>query len=203
MTVARLPAAARRRQLLDVARALFAERGYHDTSVQDLADRAGVTKPVVYQHFHSKRSLFLELARTTAGELLDAVATATAAASGPRAQVVDGFRAYFRWVATTPGGFALLFSGEVRRDPELVAEVMAAETGMADLIAELIDVDGLDPEHRRLLAYAIVGIAEVTCRHWIAADLAAGRAGPSPGEADGLARQAAELAWTGLRGLRA
>jgi AcrR family transcriptional regulator len=190
----RLPAAARRRQLLDVARLLFAERGFHDTSVQELADRAGVTKPVVYQHFQSKRALFLELLRATGGELLTAVEEATSTAATPHAQVVAGFQAYFHWVAATPGGFDVVFSGEARRDPEFLAEVMAAETGIADAIARHIAVEGLGAEHRRLLAYGIVGIAETTCRHWLAADLAA--------DADELARQTAELAWAGLRGLR-
>ena len=57
----RLPAARRRRQLLDVALELFAARGYHTTSMNDIAEAAGVTKPVLYQHFRSKRELYLEL----------------------------------------------------------------------------------------------------------------------------------------------
>ena len=58
---ARLPAPRRRRQLLDVALDAFAERGFHRTSMDDVAEAAGVTKPVLYQHFGSKRELYLEL----------------------------------------------------------------------------------------------------------------------------------------------
>ena len=57
----RLPAAERRQQLLDVAVATFSEQGYRNTSMNDIAEAAGVTKPVLYQHFPSKRELFLEL----------------------------------------------------------------------------------------------------------------------------------------------
>src|SRR5687768_4632909 len=60
-TPTRLPAARRRQQLLDVALGVFAERGFHPTSMNDLAEAAGVTKPVLYQHFGSKRELYLEL----------------------------------------------------------------------------------------------------------------------------------------------
>ena len=57
----RLPAKARRQQLLDTSLSTFARLGYHDSSMNDIAESAGVTKPVLYQHFESKRELFLEL----------------------------------------------------------------------------------------------------------------------------------------------
>jgi len=190
----RLPAAERRQQLLDVALRLFGERGFHHTSMNDIAEAAGVTKPVLYQHFGSKRDLFLEVLREVGGRLRDAVGKATAGADGPRQQVEAGFRAYFAWVADTRGGFDVLFAGETRRDPEFVREALRVETDIADAIATLIVVDGLSEERRRLLAYGIVGLAETTSRHWLANDLDL-----SPTE---LAEQVAELAWAGLRGLR-
>jgi AcrR family transcriptional regulator len=191
----RMPAAERRAQLLDVALSVFGEQGFHDTSMNDIADAAGVTKPVLYQHFGSKRALFLEVLREVGGRLRDAVGKATATAVSPHQQVEFGFRAYFTWVAQTRGGFDVLFAGETRRDREFVSEALNVETEIADVIAELIVVDGLDEEHRRLLAYAIVGLAETTSRHWLANDLDA--------SADVLAQQCADLAWAGLRGLRA
>ena len=66
-----------------MALALFAERGYRATTMDDVAEAAGVTKPLVYQHFSSKRALYLELVDSVARELLAAVARATAAAEGP------------------------------------------------------------------------------------------------------------------------
>lgn len=190
----RLPAAERRRQLLDTALGAFATAGYHDTSMNDLAESAGVTKPVLYQHFPSKRALYLELLRDLGGQLREAVGKAVATAGSPRQQVEAGFAAYFGWVAEQHGGFHVLFAGETRRDPEFVAEALQVETEVADTIASLIVVDGLDAEHRRLLAYGIVGMAETTCRHWLTDDLDL--------TADQLAAQTAGLAWAGLRGQR-
>ena len=66
----RLPADQRRQQLLDVARDVFAERGFHATSMDEIAEAAGVTKPVLYQHFPSKRSLYVELLTDTGDQLL-------------------------------------------------------------------------------------------------------------------------------------
>ena len=190
----RLPAAERRRQLLEVATEVFAARGYHDTSMNDLAVAAGVTKPVLYQHFGSKQDLFLAVLREVGGQLREQVGKATAEAGSPREQVERGFAAYFAWVARHRGGFEVLFTGESRRNQAFVAEARKVEREMAEVIAQLIVVDGLDEERRRLLAFGIVGMSETVSRHWLKDDLDLG-----PEE---LAAQAADLAWAGLRGLR-
>ena len=79
----RLPAARRRRQLLEVALRVFADRGYHDASMNDIAVAAGVTKPVLYQHFTSKRELFTELLTDVGRDLQDKITKAIASAHGP------------------------------------------------------------------------------------------------------------------------
>ena len=79
----RLPAVRRRRQLLDVALEVFAGRGYHGTSMEEVAEAAGVTKPVLYQHFDSKRELYRELLTDVGQRLVEEVLKATASASGP------------------------------------------------------------------------------------------------------------------------
>ena len=139
--------------------------------MNELAEAAGVTKPVLYQHFGSKRELYLEVLRDVGGRMVTDVGKAIADAEGPRQQVEAGFTAYFEWVARERHGFEVLFAGDTRRDPEFLAELGKVETEFADAIAGLIVVDGIDHEHQLLLAYGIVGIAETTCRHWIAADL--------------------------------
>src|SRR4051794_20606949 len=111
----RLPAAQRRRQLLDVALHVFAARGFHQTSMDDVAEAAGVTKPVLYQHFRSKRALYLELLDDVGGDLHDKILKATAEAESPRGQVRDGFAAYFTFVVERPAAFQLLFGGGARR----------------------------------------------------------------------------------------
>lgn len=189
----RLPAPARRRQLLDVALTVFAGRGYHATSMNDVAEAAGVTKPVLYQHFRSKRALYLELLEDVGGRLGEAIDKATATADGPRDQVQSGFRAYFDFVASQRPAFQLLFGGGARRDEEFADAVRKVEVSIAESIAQLIVVEGLDDDRRLLLAHGIVGLAEGTGRHWIASGMV--------GSADELAAQVAALAWAGLRGV--
>jgi AcrR family transcriptional regulator len=197
----RLPAHRRRRQLLDVAVKVFADRGFHGTSMEDVADAAGVTKPVLYQHFSSKRELYLELLDDVGSRLVDEVTNAVAEANGPRRQVEAGFEAYFRFVARQHHAFRLLFGSGARGDEDFADAVRRVEDRMADAIASLIETD-IDPDHRQMLGYGIVGLAEVTSRQWMTSR-EAGQSAPEPTEAE-AARQAvriADLAWAGLRGV--
>ena len=191
MTI-RLPAAERRAQLLDAALALFAAEGFRSATMDSVAGEAGVTKPVLYQHFSSKRELFLELLRDVGRRLSDSVGEATSRASSPREMVELGFAAYFDFVAHHPDEFRLLFGEGVRTDDDFAAEVAAVERSIAMFIAGLITTEGLGADERLVLAHGIVGLAEGTGRHWTAA----GR----PGDVDELAARVADLAWSGLRG---
>jgi len=188
----RLPAAERRRQLLDTALEVFAAQGFYATSMNDVADAAGVTKPVLYQHFASKRQLYLELLEDVGTRLGERIADATATAGSPHEQVEMGFVAYFRFVHEHRSAYRLLFGGGSRRDAEFADAVRKVEEHLAASVALLIEAD-IDPDHRRTLAFAIAGIAEGTSRHWIADDLDV--------DPDVLARQVADLAWAGLRGI--
>jgi AcrR family transcriptional regulator len=190
----RLPAARRRRQLLDTALAVFADRGFHGTAMNDIAEAAGVTKPVLYQHFRSKRELYGEVLDDVGGRLEETIAKAAAGAPGPREQVEAGFGAYFRFVAGEQDAFQVLFGGDTRRDPEFTRQAAETEASIATAIAALIDIDGIEPEHQALLAHGRVGLAEGTSRRWLADGR---REDPAA-----LAAQVAELAWAGLRGIR-
>jgi len=161
--------------------------------MNDLAEAAGVTKPVLYQHFTSKRELYLELLDTVGTRLRDAIVQATAEAPGPRQQVEQGFGAYFRFVAEHQAAFQVLFGGGTRRDEEFAGYVRRVEEAIADAISSLIEVEGLSESERRLLAYGIVGLAEGASRHWLRDE--------APGDPDALAARVAELAWAGLRGI--
>jgi AcrR family transcriptional regulator len=197
----RLPAERRRRQLLAVATELFGTRGYHRTSMEDIADGAGVTKPVLYQHFPSKSRLYLELVESIGEELLAAVAADATAEEAPFARVLAGFRAYFRFVGERTPAFRLLFGGSARQSYEFADAVRRVEDSIASTIAGLIEAD-VDSEHRDLLGYAIVGLAEVTSRQWVQRREAAGTAGPAlREEGDLLAERLADLVWAGLRAL--
>ena len=196
----RLTAEQRRQQLFDVALELFAHRGFRATTMDDIAEAAGVTKPLLYQHFSSKRALYLELVDSIAHDLLGAIQRAVSRAEGPRQQVELGFAAYFRLVVSQEAAFRLLYGRDHAGDDELGRGLRTVEDAIAEAIDPLIDA-GLDDDHRRLLAYGIVGMAEGASRHFMAnrpdTDAEADE------EAERLAGRMADLAWAGLRSVHA
>jgi len=196
----RLTAEQRRRQLFTVALELFAQRGYRSTTMDDIAEAAGVTKPLLYQHFSSKRALYLELVDSIAQELLAAVRDAVLQADGARQQVELGFAAYFRLVVRNEAAFRLLYGRDHADDHELGRALRAVEDAIAEAIDPLIAA-GLEDDHRRLLAYGIVGMAEGASRRFIAQRPHNGAAADE--EAQRLARRMADLAWAGLRPVHA
>ena len=116
MTSARLTASERREQLLGVALKVFAHKGFHNSSMNDVADAAGVTKPVLYQHFDSKRALFAAALEAVGEKMIDAIHAATQGAASGREKTTAGMVAYFQWVMDDPDAFMLLFGSGTRRD---------------------------------------------------------------------------------------
>lgn len=175
--------------------------------MDEIADAAGVTKPVLYQHFPSKKQLYKELLDSIGAELTSAV-TSSATAATPHQQVLSGFRTYFRFVGLRPNAFRLLFGTGARRLDEFADTVREVEDNLAAVIAGYISA-GLDDEHRHMLGYAIVGLAEVTGRQWAATPAPSPGGNPAaeaagsldPAEGERLAEWLASLVWAGLRGL--
>jgi AcrR family transcriptional regulator len=196
----RLTAEQRRQQLFAVALELFAQRGYRPTTMDDIAERAGVTKPLLYQHFSSKRALYLELVDSIAQDLLTAIRRAVIRAEGPRQQVELGFAAYFQLAVSHEAEFRLLYGRDHADDHELGRALRTVEDAIAEAIDPLINA-GLDDDHRRLLAYGIVGMAEGASRQFLSnrpdTDAEADE------EARRLAQRMADLAWAGLRSVHA
>ena len=157
--------------------------------MDDVAVAAGVTKPVLYQHFVSKRLLYRELLEDVGQQLLDEIGAATNTARTGREQVERGFVAYFRFVRERQSAFRLLF-GSGRRDEEFTDAVRRVEDAIAEAIAPLIEAD-IDAEHRRMLAQGLVGLAEGTGRYWVASGLDL--------DPDTVGTRIADLAWAGLR----
>jgi len=190
MSSLRLTADARREQILDVAINVFGRGGYYGSSMNDIADAAGVTKPVLYQHFDSKSDLYRALLDEVGAHMLDSITTATASAATGKQQTELGFQAYFRWVAQRHDEFMLLFGGAARHDGEFSGQIRRITEAAAETVAPLIAVD-IDPEHRRTLAHALVGLAEAASLHLVGL-----------GEAfdpDEIAGEISALAWAGLR----
>ena len=186
----RLPASARREQILDVSVEVFARNGFHSTSMNDVAEAAGVTKPVLYQHFDSKRDLYLALLGEAGNRLRSTIAKAVAGASSGKEQTELGFKAYFHWVAEDHDAFLLLFGSRANRDEESTTAIRRITAETAAAIEPLIAAD-IDAEHQRVLAHGLVGLAEGVSRHLV-----------ERGERfdpDVLGQQIADLAWAGLR----
>ena len=186
----RMPAAERREQLLAVALDVFAGEGYHQTSMNQIAEAAGITKPVLYQHFVSKRELYLALIEEAGERLLHIITAPSITETNGRRRVELGFLAYFQWVYDDHDSFQLLFGGGSRRDAEFSEAAGKFQSLVADAIEPLITAD-IDTEHRRTLAHAIVGLAEGVSRRLI-------RLG-NDFDPKLIARQVSELAWAGLR----
>ena len=188
----RLPAGERREQILDVAVQVFAKQGFHGASMNDVAEAAGVTKPVLYQHFDSKQDLYVALLEDVGRRMLHAIAKATAGATSGKMQTELGFQAYFRFVAADHDAFLLLFGTQANRDAESTAVIRRITDEAADAIAPLIAVD-IGPDYRRTLAHGLIGLAEGASRRLVELG--------ETFDPDELARQVSNLAWAGLRAI--
>ena len=186
----RLPAAERRRQILDVALEAFARSGYHDTSMNAIARDAGVTKPVLYQHFASKHELFELLLAETGGNLLKAI-EAAALEETPRLRVEAGFRAFFHFFEDQPSAFTVLYGSSLASNPEFRRDARAVRDTFAEYLTS--QMGRREREEALVLAAGINGLSEGMIRHW----MHEGRSRP----ADEMAALAARLAWGGLESL--
>ena len=192
MTTPRLSAADRREQLLGIAAQVFAQKGFHNASMNDVADAAGVTKPVLYQHFASKRELYTATLEMVGEQMIRAIRTATQSAPSGREKTTAGMIAYFRWVMTHPDSFLLLFGSGTRRDEEFAAVSARVEGTTAEMVAPLIAAD-VDVEQQRVLAHALIGMSEGVSRHLIQSG--------KKFNPDEIGEQIATLAWAGLRSI--
>ncbi len=193
---ARLPGPERKRQLLAVARQVLAKNGYHETTMSEIAAAAGVTKPVLYQHYRSKRDLYRTVLEDVGARLESTVIEAAVDTNSPRERAEAGIRAYAEFVEEDLDGFRLLFSGANRQDPEWAALTSSVERSLARAIASLIDVPAIAPIRRQTMAYGVMGLAEAMMRY-----AKSGEAGHYPTER--LSADITNLLWAGLRGIEA
>jgi AcrR family transcriptional regulator len=168
----RLPRQARRKQLLGAAQEVFVAQGYHAAAMDDIAERAGVSKPVLYQHFPSKLELYLALLDQHAERLVDRVREALASTSDNKARVAASVGAYFDFVdgegTEGEGAFRLVFESDLRNDPTVRARVERMTQGCVDAIAETIAHDtGYRAEEAQLLSVGLSGLMEVAARWWL------------------------------------
>jgi AcrR family transcriptional regulator len=163
-----MPRSARRKQLLRAAREVFVAQGYHAAAMDDIAERAGVSKPVLYQHFPGKLDLYLALLETHASELVEAIRDAMRGTTDNSVRVHNAVTAYFDFVDSEGEAFRLVFESDLRNEPSVRALVAQMESQVNEAIADTITADtGLTRESARLLSVGLTGMSEITARWWL------------------------------------
>ena len=202
LRAARMPREQRKKLLIRHALHHFASKGFHATSMQDIATSAGVTKPVIYQHFSSKRTLYLELLHQVGDDLCCRIRDATEHCDSVHQRVYAGYDSYFRFAHESRSGYELLFVAGPRRDPEFELAIFRVENEVSELVTSNIEAD-ISESHRSFLALGVIALAEGTVRRWLKEVDAAGRANVDYLETSGptWSKRVAELAWAGLRGI--
>src|SRR5881398_2864163 len=167
----RLPRSARRKQLLAAAQEVFVAQGYHAAAMDDIAERAGVSKPVLYQHFPSKLDLYLALLDQHVDLLGEQVRTALTTTDDNHERVTACIAAYFDFVDDPGGAFRLVFESDLRNEPAVRERVERSLQISVDALADTIARDtGLGREEAQLLSCGLAGLAEVSARWWLASE---------------------------------
>jgi AcrR family transcriptional regulator len=189
----RLPRRERRAQLLESALEVFVHNGYHAAAMDDIAERAGVSKPVLYQHFPGKLELYLALLDSSCDAVIENCRVALSSTHDNKQRVGAAMEAFCDYVGSETGAFRLVFESDLTNEPAVRAHVERVTSECAAMIADVIHDDtGLPAPASRLLAVSLVGMSQVSARFWLS-------------EAGGLDRDQAValvsgLAWRGIRG---
>ncbi|MGH3737478.1 MAG: TetR/AcrR family transcriptional regulator [Micromonosporaceae bacterium] len=166
----RLPRSARRKQLLAAAQQVFVARGYHATAMDEIAEQAGVSKPVLYQHFPGKLELYLALLDTHVDALIARIRDAMDSTTDNKVRVHATMRAYYEFVGDGGGAFRLVFESDLRNDAAVRERIERVEQASIDAVTETIMKDtGVSRERAALLAVGLTGMAEITARYWLTA----------------------------------
>jgi AcrR family transcriptional regulator len=188
-----MPRKERRAQLLESARDAFVAHGYHAAAMDEIAERAGVSKPVLYQHFPGKLDLYLAVLDAACDTIVNNCREALDSTQDNKLRVEATVRAFYAFVGADTGSFRLVYESDLTSEPAVRERVDRTTTDCATMVAEVIAEDtGLPPEEARLLAVSLVGMAQVSARFWLDED--------SPIELEQAASLVAGLAWRGIAG---
>ncbi|MFG2076776.1 TetR/AcrR family transcriptional regulator [Nonomuraea maritima] len=189
----RLPRLARRRQLLSAAQEVFVENGYHAAAMDEIADRAGVSKPVLYQHFPGKLELYLALLDLHVDDMVNRCREALASTQENKLRVQATFSAFFDFVSSQGEAFRLVFESDLRNVAPVRQRMERSLRECAEMVSELIQEDtGCTSDEAHLLGVGLVGMAEVSARYWVTTQ------GSIP--KDAAEQLMARLAWRGISG---
>ncbi|WP_172892454.1 TetR/AcrR family transcriptional regulator [Micromonospora coxensis] len=171
-TFKRLPRAVREQQMLDAAVKVFSRRGFHAASMDEIADDAGISKPMVYAYLGTKEELFVACLHRETARMMEAIAGAAAPDLPADQRLWRGLRAFFGFVGAHRDGWAVLYR-QARGSQPFAGELAAMRTRLVDVVAGMLD-HALRAEGREvagteleLVAYALVGASE-SLADWLA-----------------------------------
>ena len=168
---ARLPRDERRAQLLSAALEVFTAAGYHAAAMDEIADHAGVSKPVLYQHFPSKLDLYLAVLDLHIDSLVYKIQMAIASTPENANRVKTTIAAYFNFIDSEGEAFRLLFESDMSVEPAVRERLNRMTYDCAAAVSAVISLDtGLPQEAAMLLGVGLIGSAQVTARHWLDRD---------------------------------
>lgn len=167
-----MTAADRREAILDAARAAFADTGYHETSLDAVAEQAGVSKALLYEHFGSKRELFVAMLELHVHELIERITSAAAAAEPGEDRLRSGLEAFFGFVEERRGAWRIMFRNA--GDPDVAVRLDRLRDEVAAAIVQLMSEEaaakGLDfpnlPEFVEMIAQQLVGAMQSLADWW-------------------------------------
>ena len=167
----RFPRDERRAQLLVAALEVFTAAGYHSAAMDEIADRAKVSKPVLYQHFPSKLDLYLAVLDLHIDSLVFAIQKAIAANRENSARVAATVEAYFGFIDSEGEAFRLLFESDMNVEPQVRERLNRMTYDCAAAVSAVISIDtGLGKEESMMLAVGIIGTVQTSARHWLDRD---------------------------------
>ncbi|MDQ4491057.1 TetR/AcrR family transcriptional regulator [Sinomonas sp. ASV486] len=164
----RLPRDERRAQLLAAALEVFAAHGYHGAAMDEIAETAQVSKPVLYQHFPSKRELYIALLDSHLASLTDIMKSALASTTDNRERVNAVIRAYFDFIAADDQAHRIVFQSDLVNDADVASRLEKFNRGFSEAIAEVIASDTRLPlVEAQILGRGLAGLAQVSARYWL------------------------------------
>lgn len=188
---ARLPRHERRAQLLAAASRVFAARGYHAASMDDIAVAGGVSKPVLYQHFDSKLELYLALLDQHCSAIVTTVVDALQATNDNEDRVRATIHAFYGFVASNDPAFQFVFESDLTGDERVSERIRTLRVDLATAVAAVIaDQTGLSSAEAKLAASTMVGLAESGARAWRTTKI----------DRDRAEEVISTLAWRGISG---
>jgi AcrR family transcriptional regulator len=185
--------------MLDVAAQVFAEGGYHEASMDDIAAAVGVSKPMLYAYFDSKEGLYLATIERAGQDLLESMRRAAGENLTPEERLWAGILAFFEFVDERRAGWSVLFNEASARGGPFAAEVAQLRARIAGIVDELLSAAAADhgvahigPDMTESIAHALVGAGESLANWWL----------DHPAETrEAVALRLMNFAWVGLGGL--